>query len=236
MPASRYSYDTLSSTNAKAWELIGRGIDPPFYVVAREQTAGRGQRGHTWLSPPGGLYLTYAIALDWKIDCAPHLMLLAAWGIADSFRRRQIPVQIKWLNDLILHGGKLGGIKTEIRSSQGQLRAAIVGVGINACNPVPPKGINLKAEISPIVLPVLESWAVGGIERGLDRYRAAGIDPILRDYQRLLLNLGKEIAVKGIKGTIAGVTAQGHLRVRLQSPGASAEACFPPGSIQLGYG
>ncbi len=51
-------FDTLASTNRSAWELVAQGLGAGTVVIARQQTAGRGQWGRTWVSAEGGLYLS----------------------------------------------------------------------------------------------------------------------------------------------------------------------------------
>ncbi|MBE9114923.1 biotin--[acetyl-CoA-carboxylase] ligase [Lusitaniella coriacea LEGE 07157] len=138
-----YTYEVIGSTNQACWEEFDRAAKIPFIAIARQQTAGRGQWGRTWHSEPGGLYLSLAIAPNIPAPHAPHLTLCSAWGIATALRRYQIPVFLKWPNDLILNGCKLGGIKSETRVHQGKIERAVIGVGINWKNPAPSPGIAL---------------------------------------------------------------------------------------------
>ncbi|MGD2181748.1 biotin--[acetyl-CoA-carboxylase] ligase [Lusitaniella coriacea] len=138
-----YTYEVIGSTNQACWEEFDRAAKIPFIAIARQQTAGRGQWGRTWHSEPGGLYLSLAIAPNIPAAHAPHLTLCSAWGIATALRRHQIPVFLKWPNDLILNGCKLGGIKSETRVHQGKIERAVIGVGINWKNPAPSPGIAL---------------------------------------------------------------------------------------------
>lgn len=234
----RYSFESLPSTNAKAWELIAQGNAPPFAVTARQQTAGRGQWGRVWQSDLGGLYLSMAIAFDYPSRCLPHLTLFSAWGIADSLRQAAIPVVLKWPNDLILEGRKLGGIKSEVRSVSERMSQAVIGVGINVNNAVPKTGINLREyqpEHEAFTVSAIADLVVQGINVGYQRYQTEGIEPILEEYLKLFINLGQSVVVENQSGIITGVTEQGELKVRLRSPGATTEVCLSPGSIQLGY-
>jgi BirA family biotin operon repressor/biotin-[acetyl-CoA-carboxylase] ligase len=229
-----FSYDTIPSTNSKAWELIDQGIKPPFYVTAQQQTAGRGQRGNVWISSVGGLYLTYATLFEYPMDRAPHLMLLTVWGIVNRLRQENIPVGIKWFNDLILESKKLGGIKTEIRTRSHTIHTAIIGVGINVLNPTPSNGIALNRVMPQITLSHAQNWVIQGIEQGFQDYQKNGINLILKSYQELVLNMGQTIEFQGSKGEITGVTAQGELQIHLSSP-RSQIYNLPIGSLLLGY-
>ena len=136
-------FERLQSTNQTLWQLIAQGAGPGTVAIAAEQDTGRGQWGRTWVSRPGGLYLSLALAPDLLAANGAQLTLAVAWGIAMAFRHWQIPVQLKWPNDLVLSGHKLGGILTETRVRQHKIVTAVIGVGINWANPVPAPGINL---------------------------------------------------------------------------------------------
>ncbi|MGB0562060.1 MAG: biotin--[acetyl-CoA-carboxylase] ligase, partial [Spirulinaceae cyanobacterium] len=124
-------HETVDSTNRLAWERL-RQFPTPQVVLARQQTAGRGQWGREWRSPLGGLYLSLGLS---HVDFAPLLLtLVSAWGIAQQLQRSQVPIALKWPNDLLVRGRKLGGIKVETRQPS---HAVVIGVGINGTNPVP---------------------------------------------------------------------------------------------------
>lgn len=236
-----YVFDTVTSTNQTLWELLDQGIQPPIAALAAQQTAGRGQWGRQWQSQPGGLYLSVALSPSIPAADAPHLTLASAWGIASTLRQYQIPVWLKWPNDLVLQGRKLGGIKSETRVQGEVVTQAVVGVGINWQNAVPPMGINLASfwpDSYPPSLASLEQLAaitIWGLLAGCQRYRVEGITSLLPSYLELLQSLGQSVEVEGCPGVVVGVTPRGELRVRLQSSGAATEVSLPPGAVSLGY-
>ncbi|NJO94584.1 MAG: biotin--[acetyl-CoA-carboxylase] ligase [Hydrococcus sp. RM1_1_31] len=234
---SIYLYETIPSTNQILWELLDRNIPPPIVAIASQQTAGRGQWGRQWQSHRGGLYLSVAIDLNIsRPSNAPHLTLLSAWGIADTLRRYDIPVGIKWLNDLVLDGRKLGGIKCETHIQQEKITQAVIGVGLNWTNPIPEMGINLKAFLDKITtLERLSAIAIYGIFLGYERYLTNGIEDLLSSYLTLLETIGRKVTVNGSPGVVIGVNCYGNLRVRLHSSGATTEIDLPSGTINLGY-
>jgi BirA family biotin operon repressor/biotin-[acetyl-CoA-carboxylase] ligase len=251
-----HHYEVLNSTNTTAAKLLKKGLENgasfPLVVIADRQTAGRGQWGRQWQSDRGGLYLSIGIAVANAIGI--HLTFCSGWGIATALRREGIPVQLKWPNDLILAGKKLGGIKTELfrntpitspplfSKEAGGVKKhayAIIGVGINWENQPPDPGISLAESLSDRAsIADLESLAAittHGILSGYYYYVNEGIDALLSSYWELAIAKGRSVMVNGAPGTIVGVTPQGELRIRLQSPGASTEICCPPGAIALGY-
>lgn len=234
-------FDRLTSTNIKIWELIDDQRETPFAVLALQQTAGKGQWGHTWVSAEGGLYLSVALDLDLELNHHSHLVMATAWGIATVLRYYQLPVTIKWFNDLILERRKLGGIKIETRNLNYKIVKAVVGVGINWCNPVPDLGINLqsyyknKTSIAIDSLEELTAIASYGIVWGYQYYLSVGIEQLLKKYTAILDSIGKQIMVNDCLAEVIGVTVDGQLKVKLRSPGASTEMTFAPGQISLGY-
>ena len=228
-------FEKLPSTNQKLWELLEQGFNPPLSAIALQQSRGRGQWGRQWHSQRGGLYLSLALSPNLPVNCAAHLTLLSAWGIAAALRQQNIPVLIKWPNDLILNGRKLGGILTETRIQQQQITLAVIGVGINWLNCVPEMGINLQSYPQITSLEKLAALTLEGIISSYQQYLSQGIENIVPSYTQVLSSRGKQVTIDGCQGVIEGVTSQGELRVRLHSKGASAEVLFPPGTISLGY-
>lgn len=234
-------FEIIPSTIEKLWESIDTGETLPLAALALEQTAGKGQWGRTWQSPKGGLYLSVALAPKIPAVDSPHLTLCTAWGIATALRDRSVPVLLKWPNDLIVRGRKLGGIKIETRVREGKIDRAVIGVGINWTNTVPDNGINLRSiegeSPKPTILSLekLAAIVLNGLVLGYEKYLLEGIEKILESYLKYLANLGRSVVVEGSPGIICGVSAKGELRVRLHSPGATAEIFLKPGTISLGY-
>lgn len=233
-------FDILDSTNRKICSLIDSKKPLPIAVLALQQTAGKGQWGRTWQSSLGGLYLSVAINIDLPLDHSFHLIMASAWGIANILREHNIPVSLKWPNDLLLHNRKLGGIKIETRTSQEKIKYAVIGVGINWNNAVPELGINLKSYFQNnyqtiASLEQLAAIAISGILFGYQHYLETGSHQILANYKKILTSIGQKVKVNNCPGIVTGVTDQGKLKVRLQSPGASTEICLDPGQISLGY-
>ncbi|MBD2386283.1 biotin--[acetyl-CoA-carboxylase] ligase [Cylindrospermum sp. FACHB-282] len=253
LPFSLHIFDSLCSTNQTLWDLLNQGEKPGCVVIASQQTAGRGQWGHQWISHTGGLYLSVAIAFGGALPIAPkldatnsyQLTLASAWGIAAQLRKCGVDVGIKWPNDLILNGRKLGGILTETKVNKGQITQAVIGVGINWANPVPETGINLESwqgshHSRPIsCLEMLTSTVLLGIESGIECLSQEGISILLSRYVDLLTNMGDQVDVNHLSGTVVGVTTQGHLRLRIAAYDTNKlvtpEISIEPGTISLGY-
>jgi len=238
-------YETLPSTNQQAWSAIAQGAKPGTVIIANRQTAGRGQWGRQWSSLAGGLYLSVVLAPNLPVNCGYQLTLAAAWGIATAVGDRGIPVKLKWHNDLVLMGRKLGGILTETKVRQETIIHAVVGVGINWANPVPATGIGLQSFlnqqslVSIDSLEMLAALTLQGIISGYQLCSPTGINTLLPSYHQLFINLGQRITVEGHNGVVVGISDRGELRVKLDSQPSNvnsvAEVCLPPGSVSLGY-
>jgi len=125
-------FDSLPSTNTEAASAAMRGAPEGLCIVAAEQTAGRGRRERTWISPAGaGLY--FSILLRPKLDARvwPLLTLMGALAVHDALRDAcALVCDIKWPNDILVNERKLCGILAEtVETKIG--RACILGIGIN---------------------------------------------------------------------------------------------------------
>lgn len=245
LPFSLHIFSSVASTNRTLWELIDQGAGAGSVVIATEQTAGRGQWGRQWVSPVGGLYVSVAITPQIAANASYQLTLASAWGIASQLREAGVNVGIKWPNDLVLQGRKLGGILTETKINRGKISQAVVGVGINWANPVPETGINLESWQADQVdkpiscLETLTSKVLLGIESGMACLFQEGISILLSRYSELLVNMGDRVNVNDLSGIVVGVTPQGELRVSLETNCITdiktAELFLEPGTISLGY-
>ena len=102
-------------------------------IIAGTQTAGRGRRGKQWLSIPGkGVYLSLLLRPRWPAIESPFIAFFAALAAARTLDRFNIgAVKLKWPNDLLVNGKKIGGVLIEPRLNRGQIEFVVVGVGIN---------------------------------------------------------------------------------------------------------
>lgn len=129
--------DRTDSTNSEAFRRLG---DLPSLCVlaAREQTAGRGQRGNSWFSEPGK-NLTFSIVLRFGPAACPPLPATDAFWLnylisdvsARFLEQLGVPCAIKWPNDLYVRGRKICGILIENRLAGEDLETAVIGTGIN---------------------------------------------------------------------------------------------------------
>src|SRR5919112_422418 len=125
-------FDSLPSTNTEAARQAALGAPEGLCVVAREQTAGRGRRERSWVSPKdAGLYVSVVLRPTLEARLWPLITLAAALAVRDALEEAcGLEADIKWPNDLLAGGRKLCGILAETAEGA-RGRAVILGVGIN---------------------------------------------------------------------------------------------------------
>ncbi len=189
---------TVPSTNAAVKVLALNGASEGTAMLADLQTQGRGRLGRTFCSEAGGLYLSVLLRPGRP---ASDLMTLTARA-AVCVRQAIIDVcsidtQIKWVNDLYLHGKKVCGILTELVG--GEPPAAVVGIGIN-CDQT-----NFPAELSDIATslfletgrPTDKELLAAAI---LQKFSAVFDTPWLDTYRAACMNVGKPVKVLSPQG------------------------------------
>ncbi len=128
-----YHFFKTDSTNHVALELGHAGEPEGAVVLAEEQTAGRGRAGRTWSSErAAGIYVTLLLRPKLAPVQAPLLTMMAGLSAHTAVEAvTGLAVDLKWPNDLVIGGKKVGGILTEMHAEPGQVRFVIVGIGLN---------------------------------------------------------------------------------------------------------
>ena len=135
LPASEvFVFDEVGSTNdeARSFALSDRGRDAFF--IAKEQSAGKGRRGRSFVSREGGLYITYLCHPKLKVRDSVMLTVFSAVALSEVIEEMTLAKPgIKWVNDVFLGGKKLCGILAEggISADGETFDYAVVGIGVN---------------------------------------------------------------------------------------------------------
>lgn len=133
------TFETIGSTNDTAMALAREGRPDRCWLVARAQTSGRGRHGRTWASPPGNLYASLLLVDAVPIELAPQLGFVAGVALARALRAlvaENARLKLKWPNDILFDGAKLGGILLEGTALPEGHFASIIGIGVN-CSSYP---------------------------------------------------------------------------------------------------
>ena len=124
--------DVVDSTNAQALRRAKAGERGPLWIVAKEQSGGRGRRGRVWVSPVGNLYATLMLTDPGPARAAPQLGFVAALALHDAAVAAAPALAsrlaLKWPNDLLCAGRKIAGILIE---GEGNPVAVAIGIGVN---------------------------------------------------------------------------------------------------------
>ena len=213
--------DIVDSTNlrAKAWAREGGSLPAAF--IAESQTAGRGRLGRSFLSPRGGLYMSLALDTD-GLHPGSLTTLAAAAVMRAGDEMGLAGLQIKWVNDIMQQGKKVGGILSEgIALSGGRITRAVVGIGINTGSAAFPseladKAACLDAGGGPADRERLAGLILSGIMEGLPR-----VPEHMALYRVRCLSLGRDVRFEREGRVICGhalqVTDEGGLVVRTEA-------------------
>lgn len=216
---------TLDSTNAELLRRARAGHGSTALLAARTQTAGRGRRGRAWVTVPDG---SLAFSVGLVLQPADWSGLSLAIGVALA---RALPhgVRLKWPNDLVWQGRKLGGILIETAAVPGAAgRYAVIGVGVNLVAPalppdappdaLPPAGLHELTRAHGQPPQDAGAWLARlapAVVQAARRFEAEGFAPWQASYGALDALAGRPVRTSdGREGVADGVAADGALRLR----------------------
>ena len=203
-------HDEVESTLDVAHQLAEQGAAGGTVVLADAQRAGRGRMGRAWSSEPGRGVWSTMIVRDTDAKALEVLSIRVGLEVAerlDDIARAQVGV--KWPNDLVLHGAKLGGILVEARWTGAALGWVAVGVGVNVVRPdsyaaaaALPRGTARVDVLAAIVAGIRAAAAATGHLSPAEKERFQARDALR----------GKRI-VEPVAGTVTGIESSGALLV-----------------------
>lgn len=217
-----------ASTNAV---LLAEQPRHPVLLAAEAQTAGRGRRGRRWHSAPGA-GATFTLARRMHCGTQGLAGLSLAVGVAAARALRSLgaaSVALKWPNDLLAGGAKLGGILIETRSSARGAETGVlaaIGIGLN-CRPVGALADRLGrrvATLDDLVQPPLPRDAVIGtvareVAAALEAFERGGLAAFADEWRSLHAFEGRRLRVRldggaSVSGIAEGLAPGGALRLR----------------------
>lgn len=224
-------HKSISSTNEFALSISLKGAESGTVVIADSQARGRGRVGRVWISPPGSnIYMSAVLRPEIAVQDAPFLTVAAALACAYALRSKTgLTVNIKWPNDLMVSGKKIGGILTELRSGRDKIKFAVIGIGIN----VNSQGKDFPEELANIATSVKEvtgkyfsrsdiiAEVLNELERWYKKLMGDGRFLLLEEWKRLSCTVGKWVRVTLCSEVISGlaeeIDEEGMLVLKLSS-------------------
>jgi BirA family biotin operon repressor/biotin-[acetyl-CoA-carboxylase] ligase len=225
----------LQSTNST---LFGRADLPPGrcdVLLAEVQSAGRGRRGRAWLATPGG---ALCLSLGWTLAQLPRdlgsLGLVVGLCVLKSLREHlagdmveRTPLQLKWPNDLLCDGRKLGGILIDLRAEAAGPGYVVIGIGLNvaldaaARTQIGATGTEpcdlLSLGVSPLQRNEVVTSLIQCLLRGLVVFEREGFKPFREEWQRVDALRGRAVTVTTLqdntRGVARGIDVDGALLV-----------------------
>jgi len=218
-------WESIDSTNNRAAQLAASGAPEGVLVLARQQTAGRGRHGRVWVTPPdAGIALSVILRPQIALTRLPLVTLATGTAVARAIEASVgVRVGLKWVNDLILNGRKLGGILAEMPG-----QSLIIGIGINlrfSQSDVPQELVDRIEWLERVVgKPVDPNLVVLELARKLEEaYQmllSGKVDEIISAWKSYSVTIGQDIETKNgdkvIRGRAVDITTSGALVLQLE--------------------
>lgn len=217
-------FDTIGSTNDEARRLALAGDAGPVWITAGEQTAGRGRRGRTWVSPRGNLMSTLLLQPQRPAAECAQLSFVSAIASSDTVAHfaPDAEVKVKWPNDVLADGRKISGILLESASAGGEPYFLALGIGINLAHF--PDGTEFPAislaalGVSPPSVAQALTQLAASFAEWYEVWRERGFAPVRDAWLARAANLGGRIRARltntETSGVFEGIDASGALILR----------------------
>ncbi len=211
---------TMDTVAAMAQEGAPEGT----VVIADEQTAGRGRLGRAWVAAPGtSLLLSVLFRPPLSPERGGQVPMAVALGAVDALAHHlpaASPAELKWPNDVLAGGRKIGGLLAEARWTPGSPGEVVVGLGLNvrqSAEDLPPGAASFVAlGLTPPERSLLAAELLNATDRYYDALLAGS--SLIEDWSARLATLGQDITAHGPMRTVHGralrVTADGALVVQ----------------------
>jgi BirA family biotin operon repressor/biotin-[acetyl-CoA-carboxylase] ligase len=222
-------FKEVDSTNDVAKYLAEEGAIEGTIVVAEIQNRGKGRRGKTWISPPGGVWMSIILRPDIPPFNAPQLTLVTGVAVAETLKKEcELDVGIKWPNDILIGNKKVCGILTEVNASIEKVNYVVVGIGIDMNVDVPlfppdlQKGAtSLKNELNTEINgALLVQKFLLEFENIYNKFKEGKFPEILNEWRSLSKTIGNNVEVrtrgKTVRGEAVGINKEGILIIELE--------------------
>jgi len=219
-------FPEIDSTNREAHDRARKGAREGTVILGDFQSKGRGRLGRSWESPQGvNLYASIILRPPISSGVAPQITLVAGVALAKALAAASgLDPRIKWPNDILLQGKKVGGILSEMEAEGPAVRFIILGLGVNVnwrTEDIPPDlrktATSLRAEAGrEISRTLVAAETFDALEREYSLFLQEGFSPRLRgEWNRFSWVNGKKVTValtdRKISGQALGLDPDGAL-------------------------
>ncbi len=220
------SYDEVDSTNDEARRLAEGGASHGAFIWARRQTAGRGRMQREWISDEGNLFVSILLQPELPHDRLSELsfvMALAAYDTLQPIIGEDHTLELKWPNDVLLDGHKVGGVLLESFSLEGGKPWVVAGLGVNIehypQDVLFPATCLMEAGVQIVSAKIVLSRFIHHFIQRYDAWVEAGFAPVLSEWRKHAWRIGSEIRIHDEQGEVCGrfedVDDQGRLSLTL---------------------
>lgn len=222
----------VDSTNSEAERQLAAGLGDPFVVLAGHQTKGRGRLGRTWHSPKDcNIYASFAFRPQMAPARMQTITLWLGLHLCDLLHRTyDLPIKLKWPNDLLVEDKKVAGMLTEARVDSDLTRDLVFGLGLNVnCRMENwPRDLQQRATTlqlasrEPLRINKLAAELIGTVVEAYESFMKGGWqDELMRLWQEHDYLGGRPVkAVRGreeVEGKVIGITPDGSLQLETKS-------------------
>jgi BirA family biotin operon repressor/biotin-[acetyl-CoA-carboxylase] ligase len=219
-------FASVVSTNAVARELADAGEPEGTIVLADEQVGGRGRSGREWFSPKGcGVWASIIVRPSVDARRLAGLGIVTAVAVASALGREfGVAARVKWPNDILAGGRKLGGILVEAGQVAGEaVESAVVGIGLNvdvAPGAFPEELRGSAGSLAAVAGRSIDRLAVlrvtlEAFDVAYGRYTEEGAAPFRESWRTLSMTLGRVVEIEAsgrtVTGTVSDLSPEGAL-------------------------
>ncbi|MCD4704348.1 MAG: biotin--[acetyl-CoA-carboxylase] ligase [Methanosarcinaceae archaeon] len=215
-------FDEVDSTNNVAKEM-GHNAPEGTIVISEIQTSGRGRKGHQWVSPYGGIWLSIILKPTISPRHASRMTLVAGIAVVNAMKKLGVTASLKWPNDVLVKGKKICGILTEMDAEPEHIDFVVVGIGINAN--INPDAMNEELRKTSTSLSIELGKRIDRadfvqsilyeLEQEYTKLSTQSFSFILEEWMSKSDTIGRRVRVitpqKTIEGNVTGITADGAL-------------------------
>ncbi len=232
---------SVASTNSELLQRSAplRGVD---VLLAERQTGGRGRRGRQWASPLAAhIYMSLSRSFGGGLSRLGGLSLAVGVAVVEALHARGFTCAgLKWPNDIVVDGRKLGGLLVEGGGEFAGPARAIIGLGLNVHMPA-----SAAADIGqpwvdldtlagkPVPRDALVSALLSALLPALELFEQQGLAPFLPRYAAMDVLCGRPVRVEEagviLEGVARGLAEDGALKVDV----AGQETCFHAGEVSV---